>query len=301
MEVVAKLRERKIAALALTIALLVTIATAPPSPLQPTYQGIGNPGVNWAPPDTNMINIYSLVQAAPKGIIETPQQASTASLIMKPGKQIIGEITEVEPTTGVYAICGEYQLVLNNYSGPIKINNLAKTINTPTTNAINYIENSGGLTILSGTYQNTYLISTGPLNLPPGTYEVTANITIAPTEVTAPIVLATPFTNTILPINAYSTITFEVNINFTGTIRQVIIYGITYGETEATLTLNITKNEQVIGRATTTAPPITQGLRLNPIQFNTSINITPGIYEITITTDKAIILYVTPDAKTSME
>ncbi|MGC9153084.1 MAG: hypothetical protein ACP5GY_05045 [Vulcanisaeta sp.] len=294
-EAISILKERRIAALVLGVALLMALLASPPSPFWPPYQGTGDLGANWAPLSQNLTSIYNLVSIAPSGRIETPIWASTASLMLKPGKTVVGEVSGVRPVSGTYAICGGYQLIINGYSGEPIINNYDVTIARLITNSTSYTENEG-LTIMSGTYQSRFLISTGELTIPPGNYMVSAEVSVTPGKafmnMSIPLTISTPLSGTVLPVSAYSTISFNLSINFTGRILRIIIYGVSYSEEQANLALTILKNGQVITRATNIAPPITQGLKPYPIDFDVSTNVTPGTYEISITTDQPLILYV---------
>ncbi len=127
---------------------------------------------------------------------------------------------------------------------------------------------------------------------------VTTMVSIAPVttyvNTSIPLVMSTPpLTGTVLPISADSVVTFNIRFNFTGSINKVIIYGVSYSEQEATLALTVLKNGQVTARASAAAPSITQGMKPYPITFNININVTPGTYEISISTDQPLILYVT--------
>ena len=201
--------------------------------------------------------------------------------MINPGRQEMDYVVFVEPLNGTYAICGKYQLVLNNYTGPTVINSYEREITQFITNAISYTENSG-LTIPGGLYQDRILVSTEELAIPPGMYIVTVTINITAVKAfinaSIPQVMSIPLTSSVLPISADNVITFNLALNFTGTINQVIIYGVSYTEQPATLSLAILRNGQVMTRASAEAPPITQGMGPHPITFNVNLNVTPETY-----------------------
>ena len=298
-EALAKLRDRRIGALVLGVSLLLTVLMSPLSPLWPPYQGIGGLGTNWSSLNQNATGVYELVSLAPSGRIEVPTWASLGSLMIKPGRLVVGKVTSTRPVNGTYAICGYYQLVINNYSGVPIINGFNISINELSTNSSSYTTSNEGLILLSGTYQKVFLIESGLLEIPPGTYVVSTLLSISPyiksyyTNVLIPRIISTPLTSTVLPINAYSTVTFNLNLNFTGEVLKVIIYGVSYSEQQANLALTILRNGQVVGRATATAPPIVQGMKPYPIEFDVNLNVTPGTYALSIMTDQPLILYVT--------
>ncbi|WP_243665537.1 hypothetical protein [Vulcanisaeta sp. JCM 16159] len=115
------------------------------------------------------------------------------------------------------------------------------------TNAINYTENHYSLTIPSGLNQGIISINTSEIVIPPGTYTITTIINLSQ----IPQVTATPLTSTVLPISAGSTITFNLRLNFTGSVNKVIIYGVSYTDQPAILLMSILRNGQVI----TAQPP----------------------------------------------
>ncbi|WP_243668954.1 hypothetical protein [Vulcanisaeta sp. JCM 16161] len=294
-EVLSELREGRLAVLTLAVAIIITALTSPISPMWPPYQGIGQVGINWGSLTKDLVNIYSLTSLAPRGYAESTVIPTYSLVIMNPGKRVMGYVMPVTAINGTYAICGDYQLVLMNYTGLTVINDFEKTISQLITNATSYADNSQ-LTIPSGLYQSAIIVGTGELTIPPGVYVVTTTIKVVPAtpymNTLIPQVMSTPLTETILPIDAGSVVTFDLRFNFTGSISKVTIYGVSYAEQSATLSLAILRNGQVIARASATAPSIMQGMKPYPITFNVNINVTPRTYELSVTTDQPLILYV---------
>ncbi|MGC8608077.1 MAG: hypothetical protein ACP5L5_11030 [Vulcanisaeta sp.] len=294
-EIFNKLRENKLAALTLAVALIITALTTPISPLWPPYQGTSSISINWEPISKDYANIYSLASLAPIGYIENTVLPIYSSIVMNPGRQSMGYITPIKPVNGTYAICGDYQLDLKNYTELPIINDFEESIGQLITNATSYVEDPS-LIIPGGLYQSAILVSTGELTIPPGRYVVSTTINVIPVtpymNASIPQVMSIPLTNTVLPISANSIITFNLNLNFTGSINKVIIYGVSYSEQPATLSLTMLRNGQVIARVSGEAPPITQGMKPYPISFIINVNITRGTYELSISTDQPLILYV---------
>ena len=82
-----------------------------------------------------------------------------------------------------------------------------------------------------------------------------------------PQVLTASLTSSVLLISAGSAITFNLSLNFTETIDQVIIYGVSYTEQSLIPSLATLRNGQVMTRASTEMPPITgRGAALNNLQ-----------------------------------
>lgn len=156
-------------------------------------------------------------------------------------------------------------------------------------NAINYTENNSLLTIPGGLYQDNISINTSELTIPPGTYVVTTAIGVSRISQ----VMSTQLTSVILPVSAGgSIISFNLGLNFSGRMHNVIIYGVSYTDQPATLSLIILRNGQTIANSTAEAPPITQGMKPYPITFNLNTNVKPGIYEVNIHTNQSLILYI---------
>lgn len=157
-------------------------------------------------------------------------------------------------------------------------------------NAINYTENHSSITIPGGLYQSSISISTGELTIPPGTYVVATAIDISRIP---PQLMSTQLTGVVLPVSRGSVVSFNLRLNITGRIHNIIIYGVSYIDQPATLSLALLRDGQVIADSTAEAPPITQGMKPYPITFNLNTNVEPGIYEVNIRTDQPLILYVT--------
>ncbi len=294
-EALGKLREHKLAVLALSMALIITVLTTPISPMWPPYQGTGPININWEPLGRGYAHVYSLTSLAPAGYIESSVVPTYSLITINPGRQAMGYVIPVKPMNGTYAICGDYQLILKNYTGLPIINDFEKSITQLMTNATSYIEDDS-LTIPGGLYQSAIEVSTNELAIPPGMYVVTTAIRVIPitpyVNTSIPQVMSTPLTSTVLPISADSVMTFDLRLNFTGTINKVVIYGVSYSEQTATLSLTILRNGQVIVRTSGEAPSITQGMKPYPISFNINANITPGTYELSIYTDQPLLIYV---------
>ncbi len=132
----------------------------------PPYQGIGQVNINWEPLSESYANIYSLTSLAPSGYVESTVLPTYSLIAMNPGKSVAGYVETVGPMNGTYAICGDYQLVLRNYTGLPTVNDFEETVGQLITNATSYVEDSS-LTIPGGLYQSAVLISTGELTIPP--------------------------------------------------------------------------------------------------------------------------------------
>ncbi|WP_243675616.1 hypothetical protein [Vulcanisaeta distributa] len=178
-EVLGRLREGKLAVLTLAVAIIITALTSPISPMWPPYQGIGQVGINWEPLIKDYVDIYSLTSLAPGGYINNTILPTYSLIAINPGRQAIGYITPVNKVNGIYAICGDYQLVINGYVGPLAINDYEIIPNQLITNAINYTENYYSLTIPSGLDQGIVSINTSEIVIPPGTYTITTIIDLS--------------------------------------------------------------------------------------------------------------------------
>ncbi len=288
-ETLHKLRENKMAVLTLAIALIITVLTTPISPMWPPYQGIRQVGINWEPLSRDYTDIYSLTSLAPGGYIESTVLPAYTLMAIDPGRQVVGYITPINQVNGTYAVCGDYQLVIIGYIGPLVVNDYKIVANQLIINATNYTEIHSSLKIPSGLYQSNISISTSELTIPPGTYVVTTAINVSRISQ----FMSTQLTNIVLPVSVGSVVYFNLGLNFTGKIHNVIIYGVSYTDQPATLSLIILRNGRTIADSTAEAPPITQGMKPYPISFNLNTNVEPGIYEVDIYTNQSLILYVT--------
>ncbi|WP_243679162.1 hypothetical protein [Vulcanisaeta distributa] len=102
------------AVLTLAVAIIITALTSPISPMWPPYQGIGQVGINWGGSlSKDYADIYSLALLAPRGgYVESTVLLTYPLMVIDPGRQVIGYIAPINQVNGVYAICGDYQLVI---------------------------------------------------------------------------------------------------------------------------------------------------------------------------------------------
>ncbi|WP_243679934.1 hypothetical protein [Vulcanisaeta souniana] len=141
----------------------------------------------------------------------------------------------ISRVNGTYAVCGDYQLVIRDYTGPLVVNDYDVAANQLIINAINYTENHPpSITIPGGLYQSSISISTGELTIPPGTYVVATAIDISRIP---PQLMSTQLTGVVLPVSRGSVVSFNLRLNITGRIHNIIIYGVSYIDQPATLSL----------------------------------------------------------------
>ncbi|WP_069807679.1 hypothetical protein [Vulcanisaeta thermophila] len=296
-EALVRLRERRLAWLVLVISIIMTLLLTAISPLWPILKGINVINYNWEPVSRGEAVIYDLVSLAPQGLVKTPPFASMASLLVKPGSKFIGSVVPLGPRNGTYAICGDYELVINGYEGITKVNGLSLTISAEDmrVNTSSYVINNGFLTILAGAYQRFINVSGYVINLPPGRYLVSTLLRVEGVtnyqNITEIRVISVKPSGGVLPVNSQSTVSFNVYLN-ASFLRYFIIYGVSYTTNEAQVTLKLIGNGTVIYVGNSTAPPITSGLSPHPITFVINEQVPGGNYEIEIAPNQPMIIYV---------
>lgn len=305
-EVIRRLRESKLAWLALVVSLIISLFLTTVSPMWPVLRGVGPIGSNWIPLSNNDAVVYGLVNLAPRGLISTPPWASVASLLLKPGTEVSGYVTGLGMEKGTYAVCGDYELIINNYTGITKVNGLSLRISPSEViiNTSNYVVRNGLLTILSGAYQQSFSIISSPIELPPGRYLVSTVLGVVSGityyNITRLSVFTTPSSSGVLPIATSSTVSFTLHLNETVFLMRIILYGVSYTNTESLITLRLIRNGIVIYSGNSTAPPISSGVSKHPIVFTVDKLLPGGSYYVEFTSNQPLILYVSTARNSSM-